>query len=225
MIRMTRTVALASLWLLVVGTAPAQTRLVPPDEVVIYVHEDMKNTDFVEGLVCELGRVLAAPVRATTSDLPLFKSYLATATQFDTGKVRAPFARATASDGRIFRYLLLSYDLKAEGLNYVFADTDIDGGTVSIMSTIRLTPTEPGLSRKRVSDVTGDRVYKLMLKSVALLAGLRTNGCVMAFPRSLPELDQKAAEFCPADRAALVAADVLKDKPFGACSTVAMAGR
>jgi predicted Zn-dependent protease len=76
-----------------------------------------------------------------------------------------------------------------------------------------------------VSDVTGDRLYKLMLKSVALLAGLRTNGCVMAFPRNLPELDQKAAEFCPDDRAALVAAGILKDKPFGACSTVAMAGR
>ena len=225
MIRMMRTFALVALWLFVGGTASAQIGLVGPEEVVIYVHKDMKNTDFVEGLVCELGRVLVAPVRAETSDLPLYRGYLATPAQLDVGKVREPFARATAGDGRVFRYLLLPYDLKVEGLNYVFANTDIDGGTVAIMSTIRLTPAEPGLSRKQVSDVTGDRLYKLMLKSVALLGGLRTNGCVMAFPRNLPELDQKAAEFCPDDRAALVAAGILKDKPFGACSTVAMAGR
>ena len=225
MIRMMRTFALVALWLFVGGTASAQIGLVGPEEVVIYVHKDMKNTDFVEGLVCELGRVLVAPVRAETSDLPLYRGYLATPAQLDVGKVREPFARATAGDGRVFRYLLLPYDLKVEGLNYVFANTDIDGGTVAIMSTIRLTPAEPGLSRKQVSDVTGDRLYKLMLKSVALLGGLRTNGCVMAFPRNLPELDQKAAEFCPDDRAALVATGILKDKPFGACSTVAMAGR
>jgi len=64
-----------------------------------------------------------------------------------------------------------------------------------------------------------------MLKSIALLSGLRTNGCVMAFPRSLDELDGKDAEFCPADKAALIAAGVLKEKPFGACNTVAMAGQ
>jgi predicted Zn-dependent protease len=226
MFRVVGTIALAVLGLFAAGTIAAQTGLVPPDEVVIYVHKDMKNTDFIEGLVCELGRVLVAPVRATTSDLPLYRSYLATPTQLDVGKVRVPFAEATTQDGSVFRYLILPYDLKAAGLNYVFSYTDGgDGSTVAIMSTIRLTPNEPGLSRKRISDVTGDRIYKLMLKSVAVLAGLRTTGCVMAFPRNLPELDQKAAEFCPDDRAALVAAGVLKDKPFGACSTVAMAGR
>jgi predicted Zn-dependent protease len=215
----------ATVGIALTGAASAQVPLVAPDEIVIYVHTDMTNTDFVEGLVCELGRVLVAPVRATTSDLPLTRNYLATPPQLDTGKVGAPFARATAGDGRVLRYLLLPYDLKTEGLNYVFSHTFVDGNTVAIMSTIRLAPTEPGLSRKRIADVTGDRVYKLMLKSVAVLAGLRTNGCVMAFPRSLPELDRKAAEFCPADRAALVAAGVLKEKPFGACTTVAMARR
>jgi predicted Zn-dependent protease len=45
----------------------------------------------------------------------------------------------------------------------------------------------------------------------------------MMFPRSLDELDQKPPEFCPNDKAALIAAGVLKEKPFGACSTVAMA--
>jgi predicted Zn-dependent protease len=215
---------LAAILTLLAGPASAQ-KLVAPDEVVIYVHTGIpeQDTDFVEGLVCELGRVLVAPVRATKSDLPLYRSYLATPTQLDPLKVRLPFARATVGEGRVFRYLLLAWDLKIPGLNYVFSSTVQDSEGVAVMSPIRLVPREPGLSRKRISDVTGDRIYKLMLKSIALLAGLRSEGCVMMFPRSLDELDQKPAEFCPNDRAALIAAGVLKEKPFGACNTVAMA--
>jgi predicted Zn-dependent protease len=210
----------------IAASASAQPRLAAPDEVVIYLHASMKETDFADGLVCELGRVLVAPVRATTIDLPLTQDYLATPSQFHSGKMMLPFARATAGEpGRVFRYLILDRDLKVDGLNYVFSETSLAADPVAVMSIIRLKPNAPGLSRKRVSDVTGDRLYKLMLKSIAILAGLRTGGCVMAFPRSLPELDAKAAEFCPADRTALVDAGVLKAKPFGACNTVAMAGR
>jgi len=215
---------LAAILALLAGPVSAQ-KLVAPDEIVIYVHAGIaeQDTDFVEGLVCELGHVLVAPVRATKSDLPLYRSYLATPTQLDPLKVRLPFARATVGEGRVFRYLLLAWDLKVPGLNYVFSSTVPDDELVAVMSPIRLVPREPGLSRKRISGVTGDRIYKLMLKSIALLAGLRSEGCVMMFPRSLDELDQKPAEFCPNDKAALVAAGVLKEKPFGACSTVAMA--
>jgi predicted Zn-dependent protease len=208
------------------GSAASGQVLSAPDEVVIYVHKDLKDTDFVEGLICELSRVLAIPVRSDTSDLPLYRSYLAIQTQLDDEKVRGAFDQVTGEQGRsVFRYLVLPYDLKAAGLNYVFSSTSFGGSTGVVMSTIRLIPREAGLSRKRVSDITGDRIYKLMLKSVALLAGLRSEGCIMKFPRNLPELDDKPAEFCAEDRAALVAAHVLKDKPFGACNTVAMAIR
>lgn len=219
-------IVVAVLTLLTTGVAAAQPRLVAPDEVVIHLHPSLKDADFVEGLVCELGRVLVAPVRATTVDLPLTRDLLATASQFDAEKVNHLFARATDGEsGRPFRYLILPYDLKVPGLNYVFASTPDDGGTTAVMSIIRLVPTEPGLSRKHASDITGDRLYKLMLKSVAVLAGLRTGGCIMAFPRTLKELDVKSAEFRPGDRAALIAAGVLKARPFGACNTVAMVGR
>lgn len=208
------------------GAAAAQPRLAAPDEVVIYLHPSLKDTDFAEGLVCELGRVLVAPVRTTTLDLPLPRDLLATASQLDADKVNHLFARATNGEARRpFRYLILPYDLKVPGLNYVFANTSIDGSNTAVMSVIRLVPTERGLSRKRVSDITGDRFYKLMLKSVAVLAGLRTGGCIMAFPRNLEELDVKPAEFCPDDRAALINAGVLKARPFGACNTVAMVGQ
>jgi predicted Zn-dependent protease len=215
---------LAAILALLTGPAFAQT-LVPPGEIVIYVHKDLpeKDADFVEGLVCELSRVVAAPVRAAKSELPLNRSDLATPTQLDANKVRRSFARATAGEGPAFRYLILPYDLKVEDLHYVFALTVRDGETAAVMSTIRLVPREPGLSRKRVADITSDRIYKLMLKSIAVLAGLHGEGCIMAFPRSLPELDAKSDEFCPEDKAALIAAGVLKARPSGACNVVAMA--
>jgi hypothetical protein len=61
--------------------------------------------------------------------------------------------------------------------------------------------------------ITAARAYKLILKSIARLAGLRSpDACVLSFPRSLEELDQKSSEFCANDRAALVGAGILKDK-------------
>jgi predicted Zn-dependent protease len=167
-------------------------------------------------------RVIVAPVRATKSELPLHRGDLATPTQLDANKVRLSFAHATAGEGPAFRYLILPYDLKVVDLHYVFALTVRDGETAAVMSTIRLVPREPGLSRKRVADVTADRIYKLMLKSIAVLAGLHGEGCIMAFPRNLPELDAKSDEFCPEDEAALIAAGILKARPSGACNIVAM---
>lgn len=215
---------LAAILALLTGPVFAQ-QLVPPGEIVIYLHKDLpeQDADFVDGLVCELSRVLAVPVRAARSDLPLTRGDLATPTQLDARKVRLSFARSTAAEERAFRYLILPYDLKVEDLHYVFALTVRDGQTAAVMSTIRLVPREPGLSRKRIADLTSDRIYKLMLKSIAVLAGLRGEGCIMAFPRSLPELDAKPDEFCPDDKAALIGAGVLKARPVGACNIVAMA--
>lgn len=223
---MFRHLILLTAFLCICVPAVSAQGLIAPDEVVIYVHTGMKDTDFVEGLVCELGRVLVAPVRAATIDLVFTRDDLATPTQLDVNAVGPRFDHATAAEqGHNFRYLIVPYDLKVAGLNYVFANSFPDSRNMGVFSTIRLMPRDPALSRKKVSDVTGDRLYKLMLKSVAFLAGLRSEGCVMKFPRDLTELDHKEAEFCPADKEALIAAGVLKAKPFGACETVAMATR
>jgi predicted Zn-dependent protease len=225
MVLRTGAVVAALFWLVVAAAASAQSALSGPDEVVIELHSSLKNTDFAEGLVCELGRVLAVPVSSTTSDLPLTRDLLATASQIDADKLERRFVQAAAPrPGRRFSYLIVPYDLKVEGLNYVFSSTS-DVAPAAVMSTIRLMPAAAGLSRKRIADVTSDRLYKLMLKSIAVLAGLRSTGCVMAFPRNLPELDAKSAEFCPADRNGMVGAGILKARPVGACNVVAMADR
>ena len=84
---------------------------------------------------------------------------------------------------------------------------------VGIVSTARLDPGNPRRQHREGHAITAARAYKLILKSIARLAGLRSpDACVLSFPRSLEELDQKSSEFCPNDRAMLVGAGILKDK-------------
>jgi hypothetical protein len=193
------------------SSAPAQ-QLVAPAEVVLYLHADLKRTEFVQPLVCALQRVLAAPVSTRTTSLRLGRELLATPTQFDVGKVADRFIQATAADGgpQSFRYLLLPYDLKAEPWRYVFSTSFGDDTTpyhAGVLSTFRLDAGSQG------SAITAMRAYKLILKSIARVAGLRSpDGCILAFPRSLDELDRKSAEFCPGDRAMLVKAGILNEK-------------
>jgi predicted Zn-dependent protease len=107
------------------------------------------------------------------------------------------------------------------GLNYVFAETYAP--PLSVISVVRLAPNVPPRAARKTAETTMVRVYKLMLKSVAIMAGLRSGGCVMSFPKSLDELDAKSAEYCPADRAALVAARVIKEAPSASCGNVVAA--
>jgi predicted Zn-dependent protease len=190
--------------------------LVAPAEVVLYIQSDLKSTDFVQPLVCQLQRVLTAPVATQTIDLPLGGELLATPTQFDVGKVADRFIRATAADGVApsFKYLLIPFDLKAEPWRYVFSTSFGNEKTpyhAGVVSTARLDLGDPRRSHHQGSEITAMRAYKLVLKSIARVAGLASqDACVLAFPRSLEELDRKSPEFCPNDRATLVAAGILK---------------
>jgi predicted Zn-dependent protease len=203
----------------------AQT-LFPPGEVVIYVHSGVRNTEFVEPLVCSLTKVLAVPVRAKTLQLALTPDLRESNTQFSPQKIAGPFLQETAGNAdhaRPFSFFVLEEDLGSKPLNYVFAETYGGPYNLSVVSVARLAPDGTRLTRKQVAGTTGHRVYRLMLKSVAVMSGLGSEGCVMTFPRSLDELDLKSAEYCPEDRTALVAARVLREKPSESCSTVVAA--
>jgi hypothetical protein len=217
--RRLRRLLFAAAWLVAgVSTALAQQgRLVAPAEVVLYIHSDLKSTDFVQPLVCALQRVLVAPVSTQISTLPLGPELRATPTQFDVGKVADRFIRSTA--GGIppsFQYLLLPYDLKDTPWRYVFSTSFGNEKTpfhAAVVSTARLDPDDPRRWHHQGFEITALRAYKLILKSIARVAGLKSpEACILAFPRSLDELDRKSSEFCPNDRAILVAAGILKDE-------------
>jgi predicted Zn-dependent protease len=212
--------------ILLAGTsaAPAQEQprkaggLIAPAEVVLYIQSDLKRTDFVHPLVCALQRVLTVPVFAQTLELPLGSELRATPTQFDVAKVADRFIEWTAGEGNApsFKYLLIPFDMKVEPWRYAFSMSFGDQTTsyhAGVVSTARLVAGNPGQLSRRDSELTATRAYKLILKSIARIAGHRgTDACILAFPNSLDELDRKSSEFCPEDRAALVAAGILKEK-------------
>jgi predicted Zn-dependent protease len=205
------------------STAPAQeplrkasNGLMVPAEVVLYIHADLKRTEFVEPLVCALEHVLTAPVSTQILNLPLGPELLATPTQFNVEKVAGRFIQATAADGGSlsFKYILIPFDLKAEPWRYVFSSSFGDRKThVGVVSTARLDAGNSRRQHDQGADVTAMRAYKLILKSIARLAGLSSpDACILAFPRSLEELDKKSSDFCPDDRAALITAGILKSQ-------------
>jgi predicted Zn-dependent protease len=198
-------------------------RLIAPEEVVLYVQSELKSRDFIEPLVCDLERVLVAPVRVKVFDLTLGPELRATPTQFDGPKVAQRMIQATATDGggRAFKYLLVPDDLKMEPWRFVFSLT-FGNETVpyhgGVLSTKRLDVADPRTAHHRGAEITATRAYKLILKSIARAAGYAApERCILAFPRSLEELDLKSSEFCPEDRAQLVAAGILKASEDGGC--------
>jgi predicted Zn-dependent protease len=216
---------LAAAWLVVgASTAPAQDPLrrasgfIAPAEIVLYIQSDLKSTDFVQPLVCALQRVLSAPVSTQILDLPLGPELLATPTQFDVGKVADRFIQATVTHGvsQSFKYLLVPFDLKGDPWRFVFSTSFGNEKTpyhVGVLSTARLDVSDPRRQHHQGSEITAMRAYKLILKSIARVAGLRSpDACILAFPRNLEELDRKSFEFCPNDRVVLVTAGILKSK-------------
>jgi predicted Zn-dependent protease len=208
------------------STAPAQEQLrmvagpIAPAEVVLYIQSGLKRTDFVQPLVCALRRVLTAPVSVQALDLPLGSELLATPTQFEATKVADRFIQRTADEGNApsFKYLLVPFDLKVDAWNwrYAFSTSFGDETTsyhVGVVSTARIAAGNLGPQLPWDREITATRAYKLILKSIARTTGHRgTGACMLRTSLSLEELDRKSSEFCPDDRAALVAAGVLKEK-------------
>lgn len=203
----------------------AQAPLAAPQEVVLYVHADLEDDAFVDPLVCELSRVLVAPVRAQPIQLAIGADLMASASQLDVEKVAVRLLQATVHDDgkRTYRFLLVPYDLRGGPYRYVFGASFGAPYNNGVVSTARIAPDRNGLMGSQATQVTVGRAYKILVRYVAQLAGLRnSNGCVLAMPRGLEELDHKPATFCDGDQAALVDGGVLKPRPSGgACSPVA----
>jgi predicted Zn-dependent protease len=159
-------------------------------------------------------------VSVQTLDLPLGSELLATPTQFEVTKVADRFIQRTADEGNApsFKYLLVPFDMKVEAWNwrYAFSTSFGDETTsyhVGVVSTARIVAGNRWLQSPWDHEITATRAYKLILKSIAQITGHRgTGACILVTSLSLEELDRKSSEFCPDDRAALVAAGVLKEK-------------
>jgi predicted Zn-dependent protease len=186
-----------------------------PKEVVIYVHPEMPDIDFVSPLICELSRVLVAPVRAEKLDLPIDMSLMASLTELDSRKVLGRLYFATTRDPEIFMYLLVPHPLRLDN-KATFATNFGLPYNKGVVSIFQLMPSRQSMTLAQIADVTMRRTYKIILRYVGQSAGLwQKNGCVLQLPRGIGELDGKSSDFCEEDRAYLVEAGVLKRQPGG----------
>jgi hypothetical protein len=207
-----------TIWLPAAISAAHAQGLAGPSEVVLYIHSELKRTDFVERLECALRHILVAPVSTQHLRLALGKDLFASPMQVDVQKVANAFGRATARDGgpQTFKYLFLPFDLTDKAYPHLFATSFLGANGsahVGILSTAHLDTRIPGYPDEQNGEQTAQRLYKIILKSVARLSGLKTTGaCALVVPSNLEELDQKSMAFCPDDRTALVAAGILKPK-------------
>lgn len=212
------------------GHGPAQAQpdtnvtappIISPKTIILYTHARQKYRAFVDPLICALQNIFRANVVAQSVDFPLTTDLRATASQFSPEKLGVPFMRATATDERpdTFKVLILPDDLDTKPFHYVFGLTFGNARTAyhfNITSTARLDPFKAPPAVRRT--VLTRRLYKLLVKAVVRMAGYQgTGGCVLAFPRSLQQLDEKPADFCPKDRQALAAAGILRPKDEGGC--------
>ena len=206
--------------MLLSANASAQTGLVAPERVMIYVHRDVQDTDFVEPLVCELSRVLIAPVSAHISDLPIDISMMASMTELDARRVVPAFYQSTTqtTSTRDYAFLIIPYDLQNESTHHTFGTNFGMPYNRGVVSLAFLRPSGSTMSRAEVTTTTVSRTFKVILRYIGHLSGLwHRQGCVLAYPHGVPALDAKPADFCADDRARLVEAQVLKEKPDASC--------
>jgi predicted Zn-dependent protease len=211
---------LSVLLVLAATGAFAQVPGVAPREVVIYVHEDMPNTDFVDPLVCALGRALVAPVRAEKLAMPIDIGLMGSLSELSSEKVLGRLYQQTGPYAGTVMFLLVPYPILSQG-RPVFGTNygpPYNRGVVSIVDLERL-PRDATPAQR--TEIVVRRAYKVLLRYVGQIGGLwNRNDCVMMMPHGLDQLDGKPHDFCADDRAALVAAGVIRDTPAGNCSTV-----
>jgi hypothetical protein len=214
------------------GTAPAAqeaSRLTAPDEVILFVHSDLRSTGFVEPLVCALRQTLVAPISTRELDLPLGFDPAATSSALDANEVGERFARAIAAPGseRTFKFLLLGNDLKL-GRRDVYAmivENKSRPDRAGLLSTALLEEASSGSQQDPNPNVTAQRAYKLIVRMITRAAGYTNQqGCVLGFHEGSPhEIDGISNTFCEWDRAVLAAARIIRTEAGSGCSHAAQA--
>jgi predicted Zn-dependent protease len=211
---------LAAILALLAGPVSAQVPGVVPSEIVIYVQEDMPNTDFVDPLVCALSRALVAPVRAEKFSMPIDISMMGSLSELSSEKVLGRLYQQAGPYAGTVVFLLVPYPILSNGrpvfgTNY---GTPYNKAVVSISSLEQL---PRSATPAQTTDAIVRRAYKVLLRYVGQISGLWSkNDCVMMMPHGLQQLDAKSHDFCEDDRATLVAMGVLKKAPAADCSTV-----
>lgn len=188
-----------------------------PTAVRLHLHDSIRDQAFTKPLLVRLRASLAAPVgvQPFRFDLAPFEPFWG---KLDGFALIEPMAQAIyqagASKPGAIDFVMIADDMRGGEARFLFAASSGDETTpmrLGIVSLARLQrqilPGAPDADPER----TAERVFKMVLKNTARLAGYTTGqGCLFNFPRSLKDLDALPLSFCNADTEALTAAGILK---------------
>lgn len=190
-----------------------------PNAVRLFVHHEVQERAFLDPLLKQLRRRLAAPVVVKDSDFDL-DPFKPTWGRMDIEPVIESFAQKhhrPSSPNRTIDFLIITRDMRAWEARYLFAaalGNETTFARVGVVSLSRLQETGFFSSRDQNPELTAERVYKMILKNTAKMAGyVKGSGCLFGFPRSLSELDALPISFCNRDKEALQTAGLLRMHP------------
>lgn len=195
---------------------PSALSMVRPRAVVLHVHSDITDQQFLPELVRRLEAALAPPqfTLPTAFDLKPLRSL----TGVIDGQALAGALIGSIDwkrDAATVQVLLIADDMRLKPARFNFAVSNGTAATphhIIIVSLARLQ--QVGLL-DRATDKnparTAERVFKLIVKNVARVSGYAGSSlCVFGFPRSVDELDALPEGFCEPDRTLLVNAGIAR---------------
>lgn len=196
----------------------SESLVVAPVAVRIEVHASVRDTRFMPLLMQRLSRVLTPPLQEGRFDMDLqpFESTLPWFFPTDAQPLllrlgEGVLARGAQATTHVY---VIEQDIRLSPARFNFA-----ASFGSPQAPVRLTIVSLARLRSLATDgtdpapaMTAQRVFKLVAKNVARLAGHHGEAgrCLFAFPSNLSELDATPENFCEPDLGALVRAGVAR---------------
>ena len=189
-----------------------------PAAVRVEVHASVRDTRFMPQLMQRLARVLAPPLQEGRFELdlkpyaPILPWFVPTNAQPLLVRLgEEALARGTQSTTHVY---VIEQDIRLSPARFNFA-----ASFGSPQAPVRLTIVSLARLRSLAGDgtdpapaMTAQRVFKLVAKNVARLAGYsgEAGRCLFAFPSSVNDLDATPESFCEPDLGVLVQAGIAR---------------
>lgn len=215
-----RRVAVAALVALAVLPAPVTAQMEPALHVTtklkIYINSDIADRDFIPFLAQRLEERLRVPIELYNTDIDYTQADRSWRGAYHAESVENLFLQNGVSpEPYATEIIMIGEDMYMPPDRWNFSTMfwweEKNKYRTMMVSLHRLVPDQPYYSPTVRAIITADRLYKVIMKNTAFLSGRETQGCLLQFPRSVPQLDLLPTVFCPEDEKRLAEAGLLRN--------------
>jgi predicted Zn-dependent protease len=172
-----------------------------PENIEIIALNNAVTKDVTNAVAKKLSDQYSIPVHVLRYKANLTSAYVAERQQYDGKKLLGILELPRQKNTYVI--YIIDGDIYTTGYNFLFAHTDFKSHeTVISMSRFK--------DEHKDSNISIERLNKLLMRRIGFAYGLESNECVMYFAPSLEEFDKVEATYCPQDKAFLERRGVLK---------------